>query len=54
LITTFLSSIIFVLFFFFTYKEFGYLSIGISFTIMTLFWLLQNSILFYNKIKNYQ
>ena len=52
LITTLFSSLIFITTFFFTYSDLGYLSIGVSFSIMTIFWLLQNSIIFYYKMKH--
>lgn len=52
LITTSLSSLLFVIIFFLTYEELDYLSIGISFTGMTLFWVIQNVIIFNYKIKN--
>ena len=52
LITTLLSSLLFITVFFFSYKDLGYLSIGVSFTTMTIFWLLQNSIIFYYKTRN--
>ena len=52
LITTFLSSLLFVIIFFLTYKELGYLAIGVSFASMTLFWVFQNVIIFNYKMKN--
>ena len=52
LITTFLSSLLFVIIFFLTYKELGYLAIGVSFASMTLFWVFQNAIIFNYKMKN--
>ena len=52
LITTFLSSSLFIIIFFFTYKELGYLAIGVSFASMTLFWVFQNAIIFNYKMKN--
>lgn len=52
LITTFLSSLLFVIIFFLTYKELGYLSIGVSFASMTLFWVFLNAIIFNYKMKN--
>lgn len=50
--TTLVSSLTFLVCFYFIYEIFGYLAIGVSFAIMTIVWLLQNSIIFYYKMKN--
>lgn len=49
--TTFVSSVAFLISFYYAYEIFGYLAIGVSFAIMTIIWAIMNLLIFNNKIK---
>ncbi len=49
--TTLISSLVFIFTFIFTYQKFGYLTVGISYAIMTFVWLLLNVFLFKTKMR---
>tara|TARA_A100001011_G_C14318731_1_gene849331 strand:+ start:4627 stop:5931 length:1305 start_codon:yes stop_codon:yes gene_type:complete len=53
LITTFISSLFFIIIFILTYKKYDYLTIGISYALMTSLWLFLNIFMYKHKMKKY-